>query len=174
MAVLLNHVSKDGGASIVSFENEFGKVQKYHLQNPDMKLLVKTHGASLTSLRLTPCAAEEASYPKLQGCGYRWISEPKIVPPPPPAAPKVPQNEKIKDPKWPKTPRKHAFSELSTSFLLVWFWSSGAVAVVQFLVPRITLHARKLQTLEISLRCDTKRQLLDLKRRTPLQLASLK
>ena len=113
MHVLLNHVSDHNGA-ISCFQNHYGKVYKYHLQNPDLKLLVKSHGATLTTLRMTPQnkqpqGSESSPAPKLQGCGYRWI----------------------------------------------------------------TLHARNLQVLELSLKYDVKQQLLDFSRRTPLKVHRL-
>ena len=74
MQVLLDHMSADSSSKITSFENHYGKVYKHQLQNPDLKLLVKTNGSSLTHLCMIP-PSEESSAPKLQGCGYRWITQ---------------------------------------------------------------------------------------------------
>jgi len=68
MQVLLDHVS-DQKLCIEHFQNEYGKVYKYHLQNPDLKALVESQGKWLTHLQMTPLP--EAPPPKLQGCGYR-------------------------------------------------------------------------------------------------------
>lgn len=106
MQVLLDHAS-DQEACIQRFVNEYGKVYKYHLQNPELKALVKGHGKWLTHLQMTPMT--EAPSPKLQGCGYRWTAQ----------------------------------------------------------------HTKILQVLEMSLRHDVKRQLLDLTRRNPLRLECL-
>ena len=73
MQILLDHVSKSKQTiRIVQFHQEYGKVSKYQLQNPDLKLLLKTHGPWLTHLSLIP--QEESRPPKLQGCGYRWTT----------------------------------------------------------------------------------------------------
>jgi len=68
MQVLLDHVA-DQKLCIEHFQNEYGKVYKYHLQNPDLKALVESQGKWLTHLQMTP--SPEALPPKLQGCGYR-------------------------------------------------------------------------------------------------------
>lgn len=68
MKVLLDHVA-DQKLCIEHFQNEYGKVYKYHLQNPDLKALVESQGKWLTQLQMTPLP--EALSPKLQGCGYR-------------------------------------------------------------------------------------------------------
>ena len=129
MQVLLDYVvntqdnSDDKNINrIVKFQNYYGKVYKYHLQNPDLKLLIKSQGEFLTQLQMTPqqqqqnSGSEERSQsstppsPKLEGCGYRWI----------------------------------------------------------------TVHAIRLEVLEISLKYDTKRQLLDLSKKNPLQTQNLR
>lgn len=113
MQVLLDHLADNDNLAIAQFQNHYGKVYKYQLQNPDLKLLVKTHGRSLTHLRMTPLFTADSSTqppsPKLQGCGYRWT----------------------------------------------------------------TLHAQKLQVLELSLQYDVKQQLLDFSRKTPLLVEQL-
>ena len=73
MQVLLDHLA-DHDISVSRFQNQYGKVYKYHLQNPDLKLLVKAHGTTLTHLQMTPLSEEELPAPKLQGCGYRWTT----------------------------------------------------------------------------------------------------
>lgn len=111
MQILLDHL---GDTHVTEFQNHYGSVYKHQLQNPDLKLLVKTQGKWLTHLRMTPLLLSEGKCesrsPKLQGCGYRWI----------------------------------------------------------------TLHAKNLQVLELSLRYDVKQQMLDFSRRTPLQVEQLK
>jgi hypothetical protein len=72
MELLLKHFPH-----IESFEHRFGAVSKYNLQNPDLKLLVKSCGANdLRHLIIhADVECENAREPRLQGCGFRWLAK---------------------------------------------------------------------------------------------------
>uniref|UniRef100_A0A7S3V1U3 Uncharacterized protein n=2 Tax=Aplanochytrium stocchinoi TaxID=215587 RepID=A0A7S3V1U3_9STRA len=58
-----------------SFVHKYGAVNVHNLQNPDLKLLVKSHGKTLEEIIISPDdKIVDACPPKLQGCGYRWLT----------------------------------------------------------------------------------------------------
>ena len=60
-----------------TFHHSYGPVSVRNLQNPDLKLLVKSHGNTLRSIHIAPSKhyAHSAVSPKLQGCGYRALAK---------------------------------------------------------------------------------------------------